>query len=298
VPYIAIPYEKLRVFPTDADLPADEINTRIDESFVAAAKVESPQSGEYDAWRKKLIGELRRVSFAHFPEVVPPAKRIGDADEATERLSSEDGIEFRLRYPTGKPTGSVLLVVLNEEEAESVPEWLDDAKERDQTVVLCEARGIGATRWTQKDPPNYVARSHALLGRTVDSGRVWDVIAAAKYLAATPGNGGKREVRVAGQGAAGVIAAYAAALDDQIAAVTVVAPPKSHMDDAAPQFLNVLRVGDVPVSIGLIAPRPLKLLDAPNDWKATQDVYAAAGAADKLSLPAVKSGAGFQPARQ
>jgi hypothetical protein len=294
VPYVAIPYEKLRVFPTDADLPVDQINTKIDETFVPMAPVEPPKSGEYDVWRAKLVAELRRVSFANFPANVAAAKKVGEADEATDRLSSEDGIEFRLRYPSGKPSGSVLLVVLNEDEAATVPEWLESAKERDDTIVLCEVRGIGATRWTQKDPPNYVARSHALLGRTVDSGRVWDVIAAAKYLAMA-GNGGKRDVRVAGKGAAGVIATYAAALDDQIAAVTVVAPPPSHMDTGAPQFLNVLRVCDVPVSLGLVAPRPLKLIDAPGEWKATQAVYAAAGAADKLSL---KSGAGFQPARQ
>ena len=62
------------------------------------------------------------------------------------------------------------------------PAWLAAlAGERD-AVYVCEPRGIGGSRWTQKSPPNYVARSHFLLGRTVDSGRVWDLAAAARYV--------------------------------------------------------------------------------------------------------------------
>ena len=64
-------------------------------------------------------------------------------------------------------------------EAGKTPDWVGRVAASDQVVVLCEPRGVGATRWTRKNPPNYVERSHVLLGRTVDSGRVWDVIAAA-----------------------------------------------------------------------------------------------------------------------
>jgi hypothetical protein len=55
------------------------------------------------------------------------------------------------------------------------------------------------------------------------------------------------------------------------------------MDNAAPQLLNVLRVCDVPDALGLIAPRPLTLIDADAaDFKRTADAYEAAGASDKL----------------
>ena len=33
------------------------------------------------------------------------------------------------------------------------------------------------TEWTRKNPPNYVERSFALLGMTVDEMRIWDAIA-------------------------------------------------------------------------------------------------------------------------
>ncbi|HUY91815.1 MAG TPA: hypothetical protein VMV10_23940, partial [Pirellulales bacterium] len=100
----------------------------------------------------------------------------------------------------------MLLAVLNEDEAGETPEWLQRVAAEDQLVVLCEPRGIGETKWTRKNPPNYVERSHALLGRTVDAGRVWDILAAAGYLAAGEG---QPAVFVAGKGAAGVLAAYA-----------------------------------------------------------------------------------------
>jgi hypothetical protein len=150
-----------------------------------------------------------------------------------------------------------------------------------QATVLCEPRGIGETRWTRKNGPNYVERSHALLGRTVDSGRVWDVIAAAKYLRGDS----ERSVTVAGKGPAGLIAAYAAALDDQIAGARIVSPPKSHMETAAPQFLNVLRVCDVPDALGLIAPRPLTIIEAKaDDFARTSAAYEAAGAKERLDI--------------
>jgi len=148
--------------------------------------------------------------------------------------------------------------------------------------VLCEPRGIGETKWTRKNPPNYVERSHALLGRTVDAGRVWDILAAAGYLAAGEG---QPAVFVAGKGAAGVLAAYAAALDERIAGATLVSPPASHMAPNAPQLLNVLRVCDVPAALALLAPRPLSILGSPaDDFASTSAAYAAAGARQKLKI--------------
>jgi dienelactone hydrolase len=284
-----IPIEKLRVFPTDADLPADQLNTEIDEHFVPLAKVVPPKSGEFDAWQKPLLAELRRVSFGYFPETIPAARKLASEEPDTVRLASEEGIEFTLSSPRvqgddDKPL-SIFLAVLNEDEAGTTPDWLKQYAASHRIVVLCEPRGIGQTKWTRKNGPNYIERSHALLGRTVDAGRVWDVIAAAKYLAARKEGDPVVPVHVGGKGAAGLIAAYAAALNDPIAGVTVLSPPKTHMDNTAPQFLNFLRVCDVPESLGLIAPRPLTLIAVkPDDFAATRAAYAAAEAAERLKI--------------
>jgi dienelactone hydrolase len=182
-----IPPEKLRVFPTDADLPKDQLNTTIDERFVPLGNPGAPVAGRFNEWKNPLLEELRRVTFTYFPSVIPAAKKLGDVDAATERVGSEENIEYRLRYAAGPATGTrnVLMVVLNEDEAGTVPAWVKSVAAPYRAVVYCEPRGIGATKWTRKNPPNYVERSHALLGRTVDVGRVWDVIAATRYLPAT-----------------------------------------------------------------------------------------------------------------
>jgi hypothetical protein len=55
------------------------------------------------------------------------------------------------------------------------------------------------------------------------------------------------------------------------------------MDAAAPQFLNVLRVCDVPDALGLIAPRPLTLVGAKQEaFAKTAAAYEAAGAREQL----------------
>ncbi|MEX2187134.1 MAG: prolyl oligopeptidase family serine peptidase [Pirellulales bacterium] len=279
--------EELRVFPTDGDLPRDELNTKIDETFVPMAQVAPPKPGKFDEWKKPLVAELKRVSFGHLPDEIPPARKLGEADDGGERLTSEEGIEFRLRYSLAAECGSVLLVVLGEGEAGTSPDWAEELATAGQAIVYCEPRGIGATRWTKKNPPNYVERSHVLLGRTVDSGRVWDVAAAARYLAAMPqprDPDAKLRVDIAGRGGAGLIAAYAALLTDVVKAVTVVEPPTTHMDNAAPRLLNVLRVCDVPAALGLIAPRPLIITGEDKKFADTAAAYAAAGAADQLLI--------------
>jgi dienelactone hydrolase len=289
-PYPIAP-EKLRVFPTDADLPSDSINKTIDEQFVPIAKVPTPEAGRLDEWKRGILEELRRVSFAYLPDTIPAARRIADVDKLTQRMQSEPGIEFRLRYAdetVAKGAKSVLLVVLNADEADTTPNWIAKIAAADQAVVCCEPRGMGATRWTRKNPPNYVERSHALLGRTVDTGRVWDVAAAAKYLATqrrADQTAGPATVVVAGKGAAGLIAAYAAIWTPEIAQVTLISPPATHMDATAPQFLNVLRVCDVPEALGLVAPRPLTIVGSLADpFDATSAAYKAGGVRERLNF--------------
>lgn len=269
--------EKLRVFPTDGNLPRDQINQTVDQVFVPMADVPPPREGQFEDWRKKLRGELRRVSFGYFPEQIPAATSLAVAEPGASRLESEEGIQFRLRFThkNASATKGMMLVVLNDDEAGTAPEWLKQLTIDEQQVVFCEPRGVGETRWSNRNPPNYIERSHALLGRTVDTGRVWDVIAAAQSK--------NVPVHVAGRGGAGIVAAYSAALCDDIASVTIVSPPTTHMDAAAPQFLNVLRVCDVPDAFGLIAPRPLTLVGVrPEAFAKTAAAYAANDAKERL----------------
>jgi dienelactone hydrolase len=275
--------EKLRVWPSDADIPTDQLNTKIDELFVPMASPPVPSAGEFETWRKGLLAELRRVSFRALPEHVPAAERVSNRD-GTAELTSERGIHFTLSQVRGDAPAKRLVIIVDMEATGSPAEAADalsGAATANDAVYVCRPRGVGETRWTHQNPPNYVERSLALLGRTADAGRVCDVIAAARYLAAQkPGT----KVHLAGKAAAGVIAAYAALLEPEIAGVTLVDPPASHMATGAPQFLNVLRVCDIPDAVGMLAPRPVRLIGAKNKaFDKSAQIYKAARAAEQFS---------------
>ena len=278
--------ERLRVFPKDSDIPDDERNTTIDRHFVALAHVKLPGPGSFQDWKKGLLHELRRVSFGYFPEHIPPATLLEPQSPQGERMGSENAIEFRLRRLSKnlpKTVRRILLVVSAPGSTAEQTAWLSKLAQPGDLVYECDPRGVGKTLWTRNNPPNYVERAHALLGRTVDTGRVWDVIAAARYLQAKSGN--KLSVHLAGKGPAGIVAAYAALLEPDIAAVTLIDPPSSHMDPAAPQFLNALRVCDIPEVLGMLAPRPLTILRQ-TPWQGLDKIaaiYKAAGAPEAFA---------------
>ncbi|HSV99953.1 MAG TPA: hypothetical protein VLI39_07265 [Sedimentisphaerales bacterium] len=119
---------------------------------------------------------------------------------------------------------------------------------------------------------HYVERSHVLLGRTVDGGRIRDVVAVAKHL--RDKHQGAVPVHLCGRRGAAILAAYAALQDARrIAGVTAIDPPASHMEPDAPQLLNVLRVCDIPDVLGMLAPRPLTIHGQAADWEKVVQIY-------------------------
>lgn len=277
--------ERLRVFPKDSDIPKDELNTTIDRHFVPMAKVDPPRRGEYKSWKATILAELRRVTFRSFPKRIPPATLLHGDREDVDRLESEPGIEIRLQhfrpFASIGDTRRIMMVVRDADSTEPVPDWVRETLEPSDALYVCTPRGVGLGKWTSKDPPNYVERSHVLLGRTVDTGRVWDIIAAARYLRGKYGR--DIPVHLLGEGAAAVLAAYAALWEEDISALVLNEPHLSHMDAGAPQFLNVLRVCDVPDVLGMLAPRELTLHGNHADRLGkVLDIYKAAGASAKL----------------
>ena len=282
---------RLRVFPEDADLPSDELNTTIDQHFVPMAEVEPPQPDAFDAWKSALVAELRRVAFGYYPERIAPAKPVDGGKTDCQRIETEPGIFVPLRrlaraepLQSAEPTAPrrVLLLVAGHDAPDGAPAFLAEVEQPGDIVYELAPRGVGPTRWTTKNPPNYVERSHVLLGRTVAAGRIWDVVAAARWLHARHP---EAPLVVAGHRGEALLAAYAGVIEPEIGAVVAVAPPRSHMDAAAPPLLNVLRVCDLPDVLGLIAPKRLDVLGvAPEQFEKTAAIYASAGARDQLSF--------------
>jgi dienelactone hydrolase len=280
--------QRLRVFPQDSDFPTDQLNTTIDEYFVPTARVEPPQQGDYAGWKDRLLAELRRVVFRCLPQRIPPAELLDGTRPREMRLASEQGMEIGLRSSdepqSAEDVKRVVLVAQGSASEDEVSAWMGELREQTDCIYVCTPRGIGSTRWTRNNPPNYVERSHVLLGRTVDTGRVWDIVAAARFLADK--YKGRLPVYVAGKGPAGILAAYAALLEpDDISGVILNQPPLSHMAPDAPQFLNILRVCDIPDALGMLAPRPLIVYGAkPDLLEKTAAAYGAAGSLERLSV--------------
>ena len=167
------------------------------------------------------------------------------------------------------------LVVLDENESlDELPHWVTELA-GDARVLLFAPRGSGPLRWS--DPsPFYIRRALPLLGRTVDSCRLADILAVAAQVVAGPGKPGASGWSIAGRGPAGVLAAYAALLEPGLAEVVLVEPPRSLR--GGPFLLNALRVADLPETLGLLAPRPLTLCAAPSDaFDITAAIYRVAG---------------------
>jgi dienelactone hydrolase len=271
-----LPGADLRVF---AELPKDEINSKVDEVFVPLAKVALPEAGKFDDWKKGLMKELREKSFRQFPERVPQGrllKQISDAG-AGFPAETEAGIKLRVVYNDAeKPGQSPNILVLEQDDGPNgAPPWSEDVLPGE--IFTVSPRGHGISEWTRKNPPNYVERSHALLGHTVDERRVYDTIAMFRHYRALAKD---QSWQLAGRGQAGVIAAYAALFEPDVSAVVLKDPPASHRD--GPIFLNVLRVLDVPEALGLLAPRPLTIYSSDKAFDRTAEIYKLAGAADKF----------------
>jgi len=146
--------------------------------------------------------------------------------------------------------------------------------------VAADPQLVAETNFT---PTEGAERAMALLGGTVDGGRIWDTMTVIRRRRS---NG--TAWCVAGRDQAGIIAAYAALYEPSIEKVVAVNPPASHGPSPdggvyGPVLLHVLRVCDIPEALGCLAPRPLALIGARGPaFNRTATLYRLAGAADRL----------------
>jgi dienelactone hydrolase len=275
----AIAGKELRVFPDDQDLPADAINAKADETFVPVAKVEQPTAKNFPEWKAGLLKSLREKVFRHFPEKLPAATRLAMRDD----YETEPGIVCTLqRLGSHEGQKGFTYLVLNPDEKPDEAGKLWQARCPEDRLEVFFPRGSGPRAWTRKNPPNTVERSLVLLGQTVDSGRVRDIVA----LINSHRVAGR--VKLVGTGPAGILAAYAALFVPEasrwLSEILIADPPTTHRD--GPHFLNVLRVLDIPEALGLLAPDIQLTLIGPSAKAAAFDrtaaIYAAAGAKDRF----------------
>lgn len=283
--------ERLRVFPADADIPADARNGTIDREFVPLGAPGRPLAGRFAPWREALLARLRATTFREIP-TRPATPRVERTEAGPWRVESEEGIVVDLWPPAAADLAGARrhLLFVRGVDDEAPPAAADG-----EATWILEPRGTGRSRWTVRNPPHHVERAMTLLGDTVAAGQIRDTLAALAVIHDS-GTPEPTSIRLAGRGASSVVAADAAIFAPQVDAVTLLAPPSSHMADSAPALLDVLRVADIPVILGLLAPRSLVLegVDA-EAFADTAAIYAAAGAAERFRTTPAE---GAEPARR
>lgn len=121
-------------------------------------------------------------------------------------------------------------------------------------IAYVAPRGIGRSRWTGDDrKQTHLRRRFMLLGQTADAMRVFDVVQAAAGLREIYGMSGDALDRISGADGAAVWAMYAALQVPQVKRLDLTGLPASHQ--TGPDFLNVLRVWDVPQATSLVKRR-------------------------------------------
>lgn len=278
-----IPGEQLRVFPDE--LPADEINTKIDEHFVTASPPPLPSTAaEYPLWRAVCESRLFRLTFRDvFPLDDRPHRLPLGTEPLTARVQTEPPVTVELHYWPPRGTDRGWIVIADEALANAPqdhPEWLRRIRADGEALLIVIPRGVGPLAW-KDPPPYYVRRSMALLGRTVEGTRLMDALAVTDR--ALKNSGPVTRWSLAGSGEAAVLAAYVALLRPGVAGVYMHEPSATHRE--GPILLNVLRTVDVPQAVGLLAPRPVRISTSrPELFRDTVRLYELAGARDHLSV--------------
>lgn len=247
--------EDLRVFQT---LPGDSVNTNIHSSFVAAAKPpEPPKSrGEWEQLRDGWLSDLKEKVFRGWPTNVaaPRIKRITETTRngqllRIEEFESQPSVPLRLYTAApvdARPTRLVLKVL------DTVDESVlsENGQSNDQVIFFAPRGG-----WKQSDRKQVqIQRRFMLLGQTVDAMRVWDIRRAIQAVQKSS----NLPLWLEATGDMAVNSLYASLFETNIARIVLNGVPSSHMN--APDYLNVMRVLDIPQTVALAAERaPLQI---------------------------------------
>lgn len=281
---------QLRVFDR---LPPDEIVTRIAESFVAPAPAaDVPASASaWEAtcaeWRRQLESKV----FRGWPQsgevpVEPAVSPAFDVVRSGIRLrawdfESQPNVPLRLYFAARDklPPEQLDLIVLHaldergwnefvagmrQEFAEqfrdgaagaAAPQTFENNRKMLESFAWGMAwvapRGIGPGAWSEAEKRQTgIRRRFQLLGQTVDSMRVWDVRRAVQAVRQLDGLRDRPMWLQGEQEMAGVVL-YASMFEPNIARIDLWGLPESHRE--GPDFLNVLRVWDLPAAVAMVA---------------------------------------------
>ncbi len=307
---VAVPLDERRVLRVFEELPADQKNTEIDQTFVTLAKAKVPEdASSWNQMRDGWLQGLKEKSFRGWPSEPESldVKQCFTADNGGITLSKYEFASqspYRLPLYVAHRAGlkKFDLVVLNVLDEAGWKEFqqsyaagfqakLGIANEGDENadgaafkqlqgmfksfawaMAYVPPRGVGPTAWDDKERNvTHNRRRFMLLGQTLDGMQVWDATRAVAALRETPNMPGT-QLWMQGEDKMAGVALYASLFTPDVHRIDLHRLPKSHHD--RPQFLNVLRVLDMPQAVALAAEKTQVRLyqDQKPGWEYPQDL--------------------------
>jgi dienelactone hydrolase len=281
------PPEWLKVFD---EVPADELNTRIDETFVpVAGPFEPPTSTlawqqQYDGWMKAL----KEKTFRAWPSQINVDLGTGGYKLTHENLTLqvrplvvERGVELNLyllkRTDLAKPELAAVQILdqprwddfsarmsslfpeafpslgfAGDADSRAVESIRNRLKNESLVMVFFAPRGVGLTR-TNPDPKVHTQnlRRYYLLGQTLEGMQTWDIVQALAAITVEDVLG-RIPMTVEAHGKMSAQLAYASLFSLRVERLALYDVPASHQPDG-PALLNVLRILDVPQVLAMSA---------------------------------------------
>jgi hypothetical protein len=287
--------DDLAVYPTKRPPPDDRLG-EIDKFFVPLpGPPEVKDRRTWEAHQRSALDRLRATTFrwmpAGFPAVEHQLRRQGQSEALrfrTFEFESEPGlpIQAELGIPIAGPRPYPLLVAPLAAEAESTfclaGSGLGSLPAGRAGGASVSVRGTGASalgpglEWT-------VRRAYPILGQSLPERQTLDLLQGIAVLRAQPNVG---RIAVFGHRRGAALAVYAALLDPRISEIVLDDPVTTHWK-SGPEFLCVLKVGDLPHNLALAFPRPITFVGRiPPAYEWTRRCYQTCGAGDKIRVVA------------
>lgn len=262
----------------------------------AAAIKEGQSLTQWQEEARAKLGELLGLPFERCDEQFRiESERV--CSEYTEyRLAYHTEAHFEivacLRIPAGAPSGIPVVICLQGHSkgmhiSLGEPRYEGDEQtikggDRDFAIQIVkkgyaalalEQRGFGECGGTEKGPACYqVAMSAMLMGRTLIGERVWDISRSIDMLEAHFPQLDAKRVAIMGNSGGGTASIYAAAMDPRIAAAMPSCAMCGYMPSIGVQYHcscnyipGIMKYFDMGDLAGLIAPRPLVVVNGQND---------------------------------